>query len=98
MRLGLLCPHKFRPHPEERPKAASRRMAASWALLLFLSWVTPVHAQSPDTVLINGKIVVYDAPPAQALAVRDGKITGIGSASEIRALAGPGTRVIDLGG
>jgi predicted amidohydrolase YtcJ len=55
-------------------------------------------AQSPDTVLVNGKIVVYDAAPAQALAVRDGKIAAIGSTAEIRALAGALTRVIDLGG
>jgi predicted amidohydrolase YtcJ len=55
-------------------------------------------AQSPDTVLLNGKIVVYDASPAQALAVRDGKIAAIGSTADIRALTGPSTRVIDLGG
>ncbi|MBX9840533.1 MAG: amidohydrolase [Xanthobacteraceae bacterium] len=54
-------------------------------------------AQSADTILINGKVVVYDAAPAQALAVRDGKIAAIGSTADIRALAGPATRVIDLG-
>ena len=36
--------------------------------------------------------------PAQALAVRDGKIAAIGNSADIRALAGPSTRVIDLGG
>ena len=36
--------------------------------------------------------------PAQALAVRDGKIAGVGNSADIRALAGPATRVIDLGG
>jgi predicted amidohydrolase YtcJ len=55
-------------------------------------------AQSPDTILLNGKIVVYDAAPAQALAVRDGKIAAIGNTADIRALAGPATRVVDLGG
>ena len=35
---------------------------------------------------------------AQALAVRDGRIAAIGGTSGIRALAGPSTRVIDLGG
>lgn len=44
---------------------------------------------APDTVLVNGKLVVYDRPPAQALAVRDGKIAAIGDTSSIRALAGP---------
>ena len=56
------------------------------------------QAPAPDTILINGKLVVYDGAPAQALAVRDGKIAAIGDAAGIRALAGPSTRVIDLGG
>ena len=58
--------------------------------------VSGAQAQAPHTILINGKIVVYDA--AQALAVRDGKIAALGSSAEIRALAGPVTRVVDLGG
>ena len=56
------------------------------------------QALVPDTILVNGKLVVYDGAPAQALAVRDGKIAAIGDTSGIRALAGPSTRVIDLGG
>ncbi len=60
--------------------------------------VSGAQAQAPDTILINGKIVVTDAAPAQALAVRDGKIAALGSSAEIRALAGPATRVVDLGG
>jgi predicted amidohydrolase YtcJ len=56
------------------------------------------RAQAPDTILVNGKLVLYDAAPAQALAVRDGRIAAIGGSSEIRALAGAATRVIDLGG
>jgi predicted amidohydrolase YtcJ len=60
--------------------------------------IWPANAQSADTLLLNGKIVVYDAAPAQALAVRDGKIAAIGSTAEIRALAGASTRIVDLGG
>ena len=56
------------------------------------------HAQSPDTILVNGKVVLYDAEPAQALAVRGGRIAAIGRSAEIGALAGPATRVIDLDG
>ena len=56
-------------------------------------------ALSSDTVLTNGKIITYDgALPAEALAVRDGKILAVGSDAAVRALAAPGTRVIDLGG
>src|SRR6267378_3061843 len=57
-----------------------------------------IPAPAPDTILINGKLVVYDGAPAQALAVRDGRIAAIGDSSGIRALAGPSTRVIDLSG
>jgi predicted amidohydrolase YtcJ len=55
-------------------------------------------AQPPDTILLNGKVVRYDAWPAEALAVRDGKIAALGRTSDVAALAGPSTRVIDLGG
>src|SRR5712671_1000329 len=57
-----------------------------------------IQAPAPDTILINGRLVVYDGAPAQALAVRDGKIAAIGDTPGIRALAGPSTKVIDLGG
>jgi predicted amidohydrolase YtcJ len=70
--------------------------------LFALTGINTAHAQNrapaPDTILINGKLVVYDSAPAQALAVRDGKIAAIGNTSRIRALAGPSTRVIDLAG
>ncbi|MPZ55410.1 MAG: amidohydrolase family protein [Rhizobiales bacterium] len=60
--------------------------------------VARVQAQAPGTILINGKIVRYDAPPAEVLAVRDGKISAIGRTHDVRALSGSGTRVIDLAG
>src|SRR3954464_10073967 len=74
------------------------------AVVFVLALVSEAAAQAqplqgaPDTVLVNGKIVVYDGAPAQALAVRDGKIAAIGDSPGIRALANPATRVIDLGG
>ena len=67
-------------------------------LLLLLATVATSHAQAPDTILVNGKVVRYDAAPAQALAVRGDQIAAIGASADIRALAGPATRVIDLGG
>ncbi len=68
------------------------------ALVALLFAVAPSHAQSADTILLNGKIVQYGAAPAQALAVRDGRIAAVGPTAEIRALAGQQTRVIDLEG
>ena len=57
-------------------------------------------SQAADTVLVNGKIVTVDSRSSirEALAVRDGKIEAVGSTGEIRKLAGPRTRVIDLAG
>jgi predicted amidohydrolase YtcJ len=57
-----------------------------------------ILAFTPDSVLINGKIVTLAGGEAQALAVRDGRIAAVGASQDIRALAGPNTKVIDLGG
>ena len=67
---------------------------------LSLLFVAPSWAQTPDTVLLNGKVVTVDAPSTiqEAIAVRDGHITAVGTSGEIRKLAGPATRVIDLRG
>lgn len=57
-------------------------------------------AQSADTILVNGKILTADAAfsTRQAIAIRDGRIAATGSTAEITRMAGPKTRVIDLGG
>jgi predicted amidohydrolase YtcJ len=84
-----------------RRGAVSRACVAA-AFLFALFGIRAAHAQipvpAPDTILVNGKIVVYDGAPAQALAVRDGSIAAIGDSRDIRALANSATRVIDLGG
>ena len=55
---------------------------------------------SPDIVLVGGKILTMDSRSsvAEALAVRDGKILAVGSDAAVRPMAGPQTRVIDLAG
>src|SRR5215475_11504348 len=77
-------------------------MKTTIALLLALAAgsLSAAHAQDADTVLLNGKIITLDdaAPIAEALAVRDGKIVAVGRSADIRALAGSGTRVVDLAG
>lgn len=57
-------------------------------------------AQSPDTILLNGKIVTVDPQfsTREALAIRGGRIVASGSSADVRKLAGPTTRLIDLGG
>ncbi|HEX8029619.1 MAG TPA: amidohydrolase family protein [Vicinamibacterales bacterium] len=77
--------------------------------LALTTWSATARAQTaiapellayPSLVLVNGKILTVDATfsVAQALAVRDGKILAIGSDADIRRLAGPATKVIDLAG
>src|SRR5881397_3367553 len=53
----------------------------------------------PDLVIINASIHTMDQarPTAGAVAVLGNRIAAIGSTPEIRALAGPNTRVIDAG-
>jgi predicted amidohydrolase YtcJ len=53
-----------------------------------------------DLVLINGRIYTLDTarPWAEALAVRRGRITAVGSTPEIKPLAGPETTTLDLRG
>ena len=60
----------------------------------------PARAQNADTILVNGKILTVDRQfsTREAVAIRDGKITTVGSNSEVRKQAGPKTRVIDLQG
>ncbi len=67
-------------------------------LLLFAGSAQAVHP--PDIVLYNGKIFTVDAgqPWAQAVAIRGSRIVAVGNNGPVRALAGPGTRSIDLGG
>ena len=72
---------------------------ATLAVSMF-NGATPALAQSPDIVLVNGKIVTVDAQSSvrEALAIRDGRVVALGGSAEMRALAGPRSRVIDLQG
>lgn len=53
-----------------------------------------------DLILTGARVLTMDParPRAEAVAVLAGKVAAVGSAAEAMALAGPGTRVIDLGG
>jgi predicted amidohydrolase YtcJ len=68
-------------------------------IVLFLLTCAPVWAQV-DTILINGKVLTVDANFSiqEAIAIQDTKISGVGRTANIRKLAGPKTRVIDLQG
>ena len=55
---------------------------------------------APDLVLVNAKVLTLDerSTVTEAVAIRDGKILATGSSALIKALAGAGTRVIDVSG
>lgn len=71
-----------------------------WLLLLAAPGGGCTTGAPPDLILVNGKIatMVPDRPEVEALAVRDGRILESGSSLQIRKLAGPETRVLDLRG
>lgn len=79
-----------------------RQLLAATALLASTALAaSPAPAPPPaDTVLLHGRILTADAYDsiAQALAIRAGTITAIGSDAAIAALVGPKTKVIDLKG
>ncbi|MEU4160404.1 amidohydrolase [Actinoplanes sp. NPDC026670] len=53
-----------------------------------------------DVILVNGRITTLDRsrPTVSGLAITDGRIVATGDDHQVRRLAGPGTRVIDLRG
>jgi len=57
-------------------------------------------AQGATTLLVNGKILTVDSQfsTGEALLVRDGRIAATGKSADLRKLAGPQARVIDLQG
>lgn len=61
---------------------------------------SPAWSQNADTILVNGKILTVDSQfsTRDAIAIRDGKITAVGSNADVRKQAGPKTRAIDLQG
>lgn len=74
---------------------------ACWTLTA--AWLTAAgcaRAPVPDLVIVNARVFTNDAarPWAEAVSVRGERVIGVGASAEIRAAAGPDTRVIDAGG
>src|SRR5215208_8316628 len=93
-------------HPAApRLHRAFARLALTALLGSLLSLAGPGTAAAqagpaPDLILVNGKVFTSDSarPWAQAVAISGSRIQAVGGSDELRALAGPGTRVLDLGG
>ncbi len=69
-------------------------------LLIAAACIGAAHAQAQtaDLLLVNGKVVTVDPffTIAQAIAVNGDRIVATGTNEQVRALAAPGARVIDL--
>ncbi len=67
---------------------------------LIAALLSAAAAAAPQLIVLNGKLFTGEptGSPARALAVEDGRIKAIGGDAEIRALAGPSTRIVDAGG
>ncbi len=82
-----------------------RRRPLHWAAALSLVAAAGVTAARqplapPDLVLVNGHVLTVDRTfsMAEAVAVTGERITAVGSSADVRRLAGPATRTIDLAG
>jgi len=67
---------------------------------LVLTTMTGAAAQTPDILLLNGKILTVDAADHQveALAIAGSRILATGTSDDLRKLAGPQTQIVDLAG
>ncbi len=75
------------------------RLAGGFLALALLAAAPRAHA-APDAIWVDGVVLTLDAarPRARALALEGARIAAVGSSQEMRALAGPDTRVVELGG
>ncbi|MEI7751111.1 MAG: amidohydrolase [Candidatus Omnitrophota bacterium] len=77
-----------------------KKIIAAIMMAAFVSMPVAAFAADPDVIYFNGKIATLNAAgsTAEAVAVKDGKFESVGSSDEMKKLAGPATKMIDLGG
>ena len=75
-------------------------LLAAVTLLLTGTEVLAQAPIAPDVVIIHGKVWTEnpEQPEAEAVAILGSHIAAVGTSSEVLRLAGPATRVVDLGG
>jgi hypothetical protein len=75
-----------------------KRSQIGWLSALLLATIA-LGAPEPQEILVGGKIVTLAGDRVvEAMAVADGKVLAVGTDAQIRELAGPGTRIVELGG
>jgi predicted amidohydrolase YtcJ len=100
-RHGMHGPAAERPGEHEASRTGTaRRIASCVVVAACLLTLRRGGRPAARPVLLDGKIVTVDAESSlrEALAIRDGKILRVGGTAEIRRLAAPETRVVDLRG
>jgi predicted amidohydrolase YtcJ len=88
------------------PEPARRHDLAAVILLCLLCLLCTVldgaglQEPPPSHIFHNAHILTVDPQfrIVEAMAIRDGRITALGTSADVRRLAGPGTQLIDLGG
>lgn len=74
------------------------------AITILFAMLAPVCAEkpllAPEFIIVNAAVRTMDAaqPTAEAVAISGNRIAAVGSTLELRALAGPKTRIVDAGG
>lgn len=85
------------------PFGVLRRGLAALALAAIVPVTAPAQLPrpaAPTLVLYNAKVITVDAAfsIAEAVAVTGARVTAVGTSAQMRAIAGPDTRLIDLKG
>ena len=70
----------------------------SWGLCWSLWSLGCAAHGSADLILVGGQVLQFDRPAVQGLAIQGERIVALGSDADMRALAGPQTRVVALQG
>src|SRR4051812_48291904 len=84
--------------------APMRRLASAFLAFLLAACTaarpTAPESEAADLVLYNGKVVTVDSSftLTRAVAIRGDRIVSVGDDARVRALAGPATKEINLGG
>ena len=84
---------------ERHPMALTDvKRIAGWLLAVPMALWATVGLAAPEQILV-GKIYTMDtaAPVAEAVSMEDGRFTAVGNRRDVLAMAGPDTRVIELG-
>ena len=89
--------------PTEYPSGVMRRGLAILIFALFVPFIGQAQLPrpaAPSLVLYNAKVITVDAgfSLAEAVAIDGDRVMAVGTSAQMRAIAGPSTRLIDLKG